>query len=66
MAMPRIVAYRANVVHSLGLNRLQVLQPGIVGVEAGTGKIAFVEDAATTTAQYDEVSDLMLPLPAGY
>jgi len=41
--MPRIVAYKANVVHSIALGQLQVLQPGLVGVD-GHGKIVFVLD----------------------
>ncbi|KAG6622045.1 Guanine deaminase [Phytophthora cinnamomi] len=64
VAMPRVVAYKANVVHSVALGQLQVLQPGLVGVDAH-GSIAFVldlgqadADAAAATPHFDELVDL--------
>ncbi|KAG7394334.1 hypothetical protein PHYBOEH_005293 [Phytophthora boehmeriae] len=61
--MTHIVAYKANVVHSLALGQLQVLQPGLVGVN-DQGKIEFVLDLSqqqteTATAnRFDELVDL--------
>lgn len=61
-----IVAYKANVVHSLALGRLQVLSPGLVGVDEATGAIAFVRDlgrpnedeADAVDVTYDRLVDL--------
>ncbi|KAG7380840.1 hypothetical protein PHYPSEUDO_006733 [Phytophthora pseudosyringae] len=61
--MARVVAYKANVVHSVALGQLQVLQPGLVGVDEH-GKIAFVLDLSQSEAQaraaehFDELVDL--------
>lgn len=57
--MPHITAYKANVVHSLALNELQVLQPGLVGVDEH-GKIVFVLDlnSDAPTEHFDELVDL--------
>ncbi|TMW57707.1 hypothetical protein Poli38472_014310 [Pythium oligandrum] len=59
-ATQRITAYKANVVHSLALNQLQVLEPGLVGVDAH-GRIAYVLDLqkhSLEDATYDELVDL--------
>lgn len=63
-AAARIIAYKCNVVHSLALNKLEVLQPGLVGVDQD-GRIAFLHDlgksaSASTDAlpHYDELVDL--------
>ncbi|TDH67718.1 hypothetical protein CCR75_001964 [Bremia lactucae] len=56
----RVIAYKANVVHSLRLGELQVLQPGLVGVN-GHGMIEFVVDLTTSPVDmghYDELVDL--------
>lgn len=61
--MPRVVAYKANVVHSVALGQLQVLQPGLVGVDEH-GKIVFVLDLGQSEADavaaehFDELVDL--------
>lgn len=58
--MPRVVAYKANVVHSVALGQLQVLQPGLVGVD-DRGSIVFVLDlgqSETATPHFDELVDL--------
>ncbi|GMF26452.1 unnamed protein product [Phytophthora lilii] len=59
--MPRIVAYKANVVHSVALGQLQVLRPGLVGVDE-QGKIAFVLDLSRSddavAEHFDELVDL--------
>eukprot|EP00644_Phytophthora_capsici_P003280 jgi/Phyca11/532719/estExt2_fgenesh1_pg.C_PHYCAscaffold_70143 len=57
--MPHIIAYKANVVHSVALGQLQVLQPGLVGVDE-QGKITFVLDLnqSETTEHFDELVDL--------
>ncbi|POM78032.1 Guanine deaminase [Phytophthora palmivora] len=57
--MARIVAYKANVVHSVALGQLQVLQPGLVGVDE-QGKIVFVLDLnqSETSEHFDELVDL--------
>uniref|UniRef100_H3GGA5 Guanine deaminase n=1 Tax=Phytophthora ramorum TaxID=164328 RepID=H3GGA5_PHYRM len=57
--MPHIVAYKANVVHSVALGQLQVLQPGLVGVNE-LGKIVFVLDLSQceASAHFDELVDL--------
>ncbi|POM67487.1 Guanine deaminase [Phytophthora palmivora] len=57
--MARIVAYKANVVHSVALGQLQVLQPGLVGVDE-QGKIIFVLDLnqSETSEHFDELVDL--------
>lgn len=41
--MTGITAYKAHVVHSVALNKLEILQPGLVGVSP-EGKIVFVLD----------------------
>ncbi|GMF23549.1 unnamed protein product [Phytophthora fragariaefolia] len=62
-SMPRVIAYKANVVHSVALGQLQVLQPGLVGVD-DRGTIVFVlnlsksEASATATPHFDEIVDL--------
>lgn len=55
-----IVAYKANVVHSLALGQLQLLSPGLVGVDQASGAIAFVADLAADAAPpaFDELVDL--------
>ncbi|CAH0484406.1 unnamed protein product [Peronospora farinosa] len=58
--MPRIVAYKANVVHSIALGQLQVLEPGLVGVDED-GKIVFVQDLnqlEMDIESFDELVDL--------
>ncbi|KAJ0410986.1 hypothetical protein ATCC90586_007140 [Pythium insidiosum] len=53
-------AYKANVVHSIALNQLEVLQPGLVGVDE-SGRIAYVLDLqkhSLADAPYDELIDL--------
>lgn len=55
-----IVAYRANVVHSLGLNNLQVLAPGLVGVDSVSKTIKFVHDESSSASapHFDKLVDL--------
>ncbi|TYZ60604.1 hypothetical protein PybrP1_004272 [[Pythium] brassicae (nom. inval.)] len=62
-AATRVVAYKCNVVHSLALNKLEVLQPGLVGVDQD-GRIAFLHDlskragasaSANPPPHYDEL-----------
>ncbi|EEY69083.1 guanine deaminase, putative [Phytophthora infestans T30-4] len=58
--MTHIIAYKANVVHSVALGELQVLQPGLVGVNEH-GKIVFVLDLSQSplvTRHFDELVDL--------
>uniref|UniRef100_A0AAV1TQ86 Guanine deaminase n=1 Tax=Peronospora matthiolae TaxID=2874970 RepID=A0AAV1TQ86_9STRA len=44
--MPRIVAYKGTVVHSVALGHVQVFRPGLIGVDNATGKIVFVQDGS--------------------
>ncbi|KUF87190.1 hypothetical protein AM588_10001437 [Phytophthora nicotianae] len=58
--MTHIIAYKANVVHSVALGKLQVLQPGLVGVNEH-GKIVFVLDLSQSpvdTCHFDKLVDL--------
>ncbi|DAZ97701.1 TPA: hypothetical protein N0F65_009600 [Lagenidium giganteum] len=57
---PRITAFKANVVHSLALDRLEILSPGLVGVN-DKGAIEFVLDLqkqSLADVRYDELVDL--------
>lgn len=57
----RVVAYKCNVVHSVALNQLEILQPGLVGVDQD-GKITFLLDLnkhpLANAPRYDELVDL--------
>lgn len=53
----RTVAYKCNVVHSLALNKLEVLQPGLVGVDQD-GRIAFLHDLSKRNGGNDNDDDL--------
>ncbi|RLN96654.1 hypothetical protein BBJ28_00020330 [Nothophytophthora sp. Chile5] len=59
--MGKVVAYKANVVHSVALNQLEVLQPGLVGVDA-EGRIVFVLDLSKTSPSPSEAFDELVDL----
>jgi hypothetical protein len=55
--MQVIIAYKCNVVHSVALNQLEILSPGLIGVNEH-GTIVYVMDLNKTplsSAKYDQV-----------
>lgn len=57
--MSNIIAYKGNIVHSVALNELQVLTPGLIGVDS-SGTIVFLHDlnSSTNSPDYDKLIDV--------